>query len=99
MTIEELGERAGITTRTIRSYQTIGMLGPPRKVGRVGYYDDGHLQRLETIGRLMQRGFSLAAIAALLRAHERGQTLAEVLGEPIDQAVHQGGDEVVIDLR
>ena len=80
MTIEELGERAGITTRTIRSYQTIGMLPGPRKVGRVGYYTDAHLDRLESIGRLMQRGFSLASIAALFHAYEQGLTLRDVLG-------------------
>lgn len=80
MTIEELGARAGLTTRTIRSYQTIGMLPAPRKVGRVGYYNDEHLDRLAAIGRLMHRGFSLAAIAALFHAYEQGHTLGDVLG-------------------
>jgi DNA-binding transcriptional MerR regulator len=80
MTIEELGERAGITTRTIRSYQTMGMVPAPQKIGRTGYYAEAHLERLEAIGRLMQRGFSLASIAALFEAHEQGLTLGQVLG-------------------
>ena len=36
MTIDELARRAGTTTRNVRSYQTRGILPPPRMVGRVG---------------------------------------------------------------
>ncbi len=80
MTIDELARRAGTTSRTIRLYQTKGVLPPPRTVGRVGYYGPGHLARLRYVARLQERGFSLAAIAALLRAWEQGRTLEEVLG-------------------
>jgi len=85
MTIEELGACAGITTRTIRSYQTIGMLRGPRKVGRIGYYSEDHIERLTAIGRLMHRGFSLASIAALFHAYEQGHSLGHVLG--VDESV------------
>ena len=95
MTIEELGARAGLTTRTIRSYQTMGILRGPRKVGRVGYYADDHLERLTAIGRLMQRGFSLASIAALLHAHEQGQTLAQVLGIDVVRHGAAGAEHAV----
>ncbi len=80
MTIDELARQAGTTSRTIRLYQTKGVLPPPRTVGRVGYYGQGHLARLRYIARLQERGFSLAAISALLRAWEQGRTLEEVLG-------------------
>ena len=80
MTIDELGRRAGITTRNVRAYQTKGLLPPPRMVGRVGYYDEGHLARLRYISRLQERGFSLAATHDLLKAWEEGKSLADVLG-------------------
>lgn len=80
MTIDELARRAGVTTRTIRNHQTAGLLPPPRLVGRVGYYDDGHLGRLRLIAQLQEQGYSLAGIAGLLEAWERGRSLADVLG-------------------
>jgi DNA-binding transcriptional MerR regulator len=79
-TIDELARRAGTTTRNIRSYQTRGILPPPQMVGRVGYYGEGHLARLKYTARLQERGFSLAAISALLSAWEEGRSLQDVLG-------------------
>lgn len=80
MTIEELARRSGTSTRNIRSYQTSGLLPPPRVVGRTGYYEDGHLARLRLIDRLQDQGFSLAGIAELLRAWQERRSLADVLG-------------------
>lgn len=80
MTIDELARRAGATSRNVRAYQERGLLHPPRKVGRTGYYDESHLERLETIARLLGEGFSLAAIGSLLEAWDQGGSLADVLG-------------------
>jgi DNA-binding transcriptional MerR regulator len=80
MTIDELARAAGLTARNVRAYQERGLLHPPVRVGRTGRYDASHLERLELIGRLLERGFSLAAIGSLLESWHQGQTLAEVLG-------------------
>ena len=80
LTIDELAREAGTTTRNVRAYQTRGLLPPPTLRGRVGYYDDGHLARLRLIGRLQERGFSLAAIDELLKAWEEQRDLSAVLG-------------------
>ena len=80
MTIDELGRAAGTTTRTIRAYQTQGLLPHPRLAGRVGVYDEGHLARLRYIAHLQERGFSLAAIRDVLTAWEEGRSLSDVLG-------------------
>ncbi|MGH9177152.1 MAG: MerR family transcriptional regulator [Acidimicrobiales bacterium] len=80
MPIDELARRAGVTTRTVRNHQTAGLLPPPRLVGRVGRYDEGHLGRLRLIGQLQEQGYSLAGIAGLLEAWESGRSLADVLG-------------------
>lgn len=79
-TVDELARRAASTTRNVRNYQTLGLLHPPTMVGRVGYYDDGHLARLRLVARLQEQGFSLGGIAELLRAWEEGRGLADVLG-------------------
>src|SRR5258708_34769254 len=66
--------------RTIREYQTMGLLPPPERRGRVGTYDEEHLNRLRLIGRLQKRGYSLAGIRDLLDAWASGRTLPAVLG-------------------
>ena len=60
----------------------------PRRRGRVGIYGPSHLARLELIGRLQARGYSLAGIRDLLGAWRDGADLGEVLGLAPDQLVH-----------
>jgi len=78
--LDELARRAGVASTTVRLYQNKGLLGRPRLVGRTGYYGDEHLQRLELIGRLQDRGFSLASIGELLATWDRGAGLDTVMG-------------------
>lgn len=80
MTVDELARAADVPVRTIREYQTLGLLAPPERRGRVGAYDDHHLRRLRLIGRLQDRGYSLAGIRDLLDAWASGRTLPAVLG-------------------
>lgn len=87
-TIDEIAQRTGVPGRTIREYQTLGLLPPPRRVGRIGYYGIGHVQRLELIGRLQDRGYSLAGIGDLLSAWRGGDALTDILGLEPDQLVH-----------
>ena len=51
---------------TIRFYQGKGLLGAPRRDGRVTWYGDGHLERLRRIRELQQRGFTLTVIRRFL---------------------------------
>jgi DNA-binding transcriptional MerR regulator len=78
--IDELARRCATTVRTIREYQTLGLLPPPGKTGRVATYDGDHVARLDTIARLQARGYSLAAIRDLLAAWQAGASLPTVLG-------------------
>ena len=80
MTIDELAARTGVASRTIREYQSVGVLRSPQKVGRVGRYDDDHVRRLDAIAQLQQRGYSLAGIRDLFDAWESGHSLTAVLG-------------------
>ncbi len=77
MTIDELGQRAGLTVRNIRAYQSRGLLRPPEVVGRTGYYDGDHLARLELIREMQGDGFNLGAIGRLLEGV--GDSSGEVL--------------------
>ena len=64
--VEELAAAADVSVDTIRYYQARGLLDPPRRQGRVGYYADDHLTRLSRIRTLAGRGLSLATIGRLL---------------------------------
>jgi DNA-binding transcriptional MerR regulator len=87
-TIDELGRRVGLPVRTIREYQTTGLLPPPARRGRVGMYGRNHEHRLALVQRLQARGYSLAAIRDLLDSWRDGGDLGEVLGLVADQLVH-----------
>jgi DNA-binding transcriptional MerR regulator len=89
-TIDELAALAGVPTRTVREYRTLGLIDPPRKQGRVGRYDDSHRRRLELIARLQERGYSLAAIRDLCAASASGRSLDDVLGGSASVAIDQG---------
>lgn len=63
MRADELASRAGVTVQLLRSYQSKGLVPPPRHEGRVAWYDRRHLDRLHHIRRLKDRGYSLRMIA------------------------------------
>jgi DNA-binding transcriptional MerR regulator len=87
-TVDELARLAGVPVRTIREYQSRGLVPPPRRRGRVGMYNAAHRERLRLIDRLQRRGYSLAGIADLLGRWRDGADLAEVLGLDPDELVH-----------
>jgi DNA-binding transcriptional MerR regulator len=87
-TVDELARVAELPVRTIREYQTVGVLPAPRRQGRVGMYGTTHLRRLDLIARLRDRGYSLAGIRDLLGRWGAGADLGEVLGLESDQLVH-----------
>lgn len=87
-TVDDLARRAELPVRTIREYQTVGVLPPPTRRGRVGIYGPSHLRRLGLIGRLRDRGYSLAGIRDLLGAWRDGADLGELLGLAPDDLVH-----------
>jgi DNA-binding transcriptional MerR regulator len=62
ISLEELTERVGISVRNIRFYTTRGLLPPPIRRGRSGYYSPDHIARLELVKELQAHGFTLAAI-------------------------------------
>ena len=80
MNVDELARQAGLVVSTVRLYQNKGLLPPPARRGRVGYYGPDHLARLRLVSQLQERGFSLAGIKELLDGMDRGETLGAVLG-------------------
>jgi DNA-binding transcriptional MerR regulator len=76
----ELARLAGITVRTLRFYRERKLIPPPRREGRIAWYDDRHLARLRTISALLERGHTLSGIAELAEALDHGRDVADLLG-------------------
>jgi DNA-binding transcriptional MerR regulator len=89
-TVDEVAPITGTTVRTIRWYQSEGLLAPPRRDGRVARYDADHVARLEAIRDLQAHGLTLTAIRRLLdRAPDTAATRALAF---VQAAVSQSGE-------
>ncbi len=62
LTLDELTERVGMSVRNVRFYASRGLVPPPIRRGRSGYYTADHVARLELVQDLQSHGFTLAAI-------------------------------------
>ena len=71
-TIDELAHVSGMPSRTIRFYNTQGMLPPPTMRGRVAYYDEEHVLVLHIIKELKeQQNLPLETIKHMLEIRAR----------------------------
>ncbi len=77
--INDLAEASGVSVRNIRVYQDRGLLPPPTIRGRTGWYSDDHLNRLNLISRMLERGYTFATISELLHAAHYGMKVEHVL--------------------
>jgi len=77
-TIDALAAATGVPSRTIRFYQSKGALQKPQIRGRKAIYGDAHVERLDLIGQLQDRGLRIKAIRELVGRIDRGEL---VLGE------------------
>lgn len=71
--IEQVAARTGLTKRTLRYYEEIGLLAPPtRTEGGYRLYSEEDITQLERIKRLRDLlGFSLAEIREIAQAEEQ----------------------------
>lgn len=70
-TIRELTKEFEVTARTLRFYESEGLLGPERR-GQARIYSQRDRARLTLILRGRRVGFSLAEIAEILALYEKG---------------------------
>ncbi|MFC9845668.1 MerR family transcriptional regulator [Streptomyces sp. NPDC060223] len=96
----ELAKEAGITVRTLRFYRERKLIPPPRREGRIAWYDTTHLARLRTITALLERGHTLNGIAELAEAFDHGRNVGELLGlgEPSEETPVRLSPEELADV-
>jgi MerR family transcriptional regulator, repressor of the yfmOP operon len=87
--IGEVAEQVGVTTRTIRYYEELGLLagGPARSKGAHRYYTEADVTRLRELIRLRDLlGLSLEELVALAEAEEARAALRDQWhGDPTDE--------------
>jgi MerR family transcriptional regulator, copper efflux regulator len=67
MRIGDLAEQAGVTQRTVRYYESIGLLAPGKREGHGHhYYTEETLARLRKIDQLKRLGLSLEEIGEVI---------------------------------
>jgi DNA-binding transcriptional MerR regulator len=72
-TNDDQAARAKVPSRTIRFYQSKGVLPRPELRGRVAYYGAAHLERLKLIASLQDRGLRIDAIRELTARIDKGE--------------------------
>ena len=78
MKIGELAERADVTAKTVRYYESIGIMAPPVRTSS-GYrdYDEHALKRLRFIRDAQATGLSLSEIRSVLELKDSGTSSCE----------------------
>jgi len=73
MKIGELADTAGVTTKTIRYYESIGLLDEPARTDS-GYrsYGPDAIERLDFVKQSQASGLALAEIRSILDIKDRG---------------------------
>lgn len=72
-TIDELAAETRVPSRTIRFYQSKGVLMAPIIRGRVAYYGETHIERLRLIAQLQDRGLRIEGIRDLVARIDKGE--------------------------
>lgn len=83
MLIGELAERAGTSTRTLRYYETHGLVRPRRSTNGYRIYDDVELRVVTEIRSLLAVGFSLDDIRPFVACLRAGNASGDVCPDSV----------------
>ena len=100
--IGEAATRLGMTTRTLRYYEEMGLLAPEeRNRGGFRLYGEDEIKRLERISELKNLlGFNLHEIKAIFEAEDELATLRrEYYADPDDHGRREGILERALELN
>jgi len=73
-TVKDAAARVGLPSRTLRYYDRIGLVSPPRTASGYRVYGPGEEARLRFVRQARALGFSLDEIRELIAVVERGKS-------------------------
>lgn len=91
-TITEVAELFGVSTRTIRYYEEIGLLSPKRSDGKQRLYSNAELAKLKLIFRGKRYGFSLDDIKEMVLLFDKDRTGRKQLEVTIEYGKRRIGE-------
>ena len=78
MQISDLAETLGITTRTIRLYEKMGLVDPPKRTeGNVRYYEKSDVKRFKFVLKVKALGLSLEEMQELADLFDKEQKVPD----------------------
>jgi len=78
MQISDLAEKLGITTRTIRLYEKMGLVDPPKRTeGKVRYYEKADVKRFKFVLKVKELGLSLEEMKELADLFDKEQKVPD----------------------
>jgi DNA-binding transcriptional MerR regulator len=78
MQISDLAEMLGITTRTIRLYEKLGLVDPPKRTdGRVRFYEKPDVKRFKFVLKVKELGLSLEEMKELAQLYDKEHKVPE----------------------
>ena len=96
MQIKEAAQRSNLSSKTIRYYEEIGLLPPPRRLPN-GYrdYDEVDVERVKFVGGARNLDFSLDDIDEILALRDRREAPCRVVLDMIQQRADQISQRIV----
>ncbi|GEN82457.1 MerR family transcriptional regulator [Sporosarcina luteola] len=100
-TIRETAELFGVSTRTIRYYEEIGLLAPDRSVHKQRMYSNAELAKLKLIFRGKRYGFSLDEIKEMVLLFDKDRSGRKQLERTVEYGKRRIGeiDEKIRELQ
>lgn len=90
MEIRELAERSGVPAKTIRYYESIGVLpAAQRKPNGYRQYRPADVERLRLVAGARSLGFSLDDIAEILAMRDRGEAPCQTVLDLLEEKARQ----------
>ncbi|MBE0603876.1 MAG: MerR family transcriptional regulator, partial [Deltaproteobacteria bacterium] len=94
--IGELASSLGVTTRTLRLYEQLGLIDPPRRTeGGIRFYDKEDIRRIKFVLKVKELGLSLKQMQELAEIYRQTKMpdrvmprLIEILDGHVD-AIHR----------
>jgi DNA-binding transcriptional MerR regulator len=75
--VEQLAAACGVSVDTVRYYQSLGLLPPPDREGRVAWYGVEHAERIRDVRALQKKGLTLVAVKRVVQG-ELGRADADL---------------------
>ena len=83
--IGELARSLGITTRTLRLYEQMGLIDPPQRTGGgIRYYTKEDIRRIKFVLKVKELGLSLRQMQELAEIYRRTKTEERIMPRLIE---------------